>query len=107
MDLITPFVLGMIQAVPNLVANWIETRNAIRVENTRARLTESQEQASHRRSIEMQELNAVGASYPLGAPGRLRTLYAASGLPKLLVSPLPPEAWLSRSRVPQRIHEIL
>lgn len=107
LDVITPFILGLAKAVPGLVGNWIQTRNTIRVEYTRARLTETADQARHRRALELQEFAALSQSYPLGTPGRLRSILNSSGLPTILVSPLPPTAWLSQSTVPIRVLELL
>lgn len=107
MDLITQFLFPLGAAVPKVVGNWIETRNAIRLEYTKARLTEDQEQARHRRDRELREISAISASYPLGPPGRLRTLLTFSGLPLILVSPLPPGAWFASDVVPARIQGLL
>jgi hypothetical protein len=108
MDPITiAFLAGLAKTVPGLVGNWLQTRNTIRVEYTRARIAETAEEANHRRWMEQQRYTATIANYPLGAPGNLRTLFPGSGQrPMILVSPLPPGAWPSLNAIPERVHEL-
>jgi hypothetical protein len=105
--LTTAFLAGLCRSVPGLVSDWLKTRNAIRVEYTRARITESTEEARHRRGVEAQEYKATIASYPLGVPGKLRTLFPMSGQrPLILVSPLPPGVWPSLNAIPERVQAL-
>ena len=101
------FLVGICKSVPGLVSDWLKTRNASRVENTRARITESTEEARLRRSIQAQEYAATIASYPLGVPGKIRTLFPVSGQrPMILISPLPPGTWPSLNAIPERVHAL-
>lgn len=108
MDPITiAFLTGLARTVPGLVGDWLKTRNAIRVEYTRALITETAAEAGQRRWREQQEYTATIASYPLGIPGNLRRLFPMAGQrPMILVSPLPPGAWPSLNAIPERVHEL-
>ncbi|GAB2862654.1 hypothetical protein [Lentzea nigeriaca] len=92
LELLTPFLGGLLGAVPNLVTSWVETRNAIRVEHVRAHLNEITEERRVQAAIRLHEAeleSQVAAGYPLGVPGRLRSLLPQSGLPTIIVSPPP------------------
>lgn len=102
------FLMGLARSVPGLISDWLKTRNQIRLEYTRGWVNERGEQARHQQWRERTEYPAVLASYPLGVPGRLGTLFQTPGrLPLILVSPLPPGAWPSLEAIPERVHELL
>jgi hypothetical protein len=108
--LIGPFLAGLASAVPRLVSSWIETRNALRVEYTRAHLNGLSEEHRLRMAVQLQRIELdtlLATTYPLGVPGHVRSRVRGSGLPVILVSPPPPGASLPVGGAAERIEEIL
>jgi hypothetical protein len=110
LELLVPFLQGLVTAVPKMVGSWVETRNSIRVEHVRAHLNTLAEERRVQTAIRLHEAELTrqqAAGYPLGVPGRLRTLLPGSGLPTVIVSPPPPESPLRLDGLADRVRELV
>jgi hypothetical protein len=104
------FVGGIISVVPKIVGNWLETRNAIRVEYVKNHMSALAEERKVQTALQLREIDRErqqDAGYPLGTPGQLRTLLPESGLPTVILSPPPPGAPDYVAGVEERIRELL
>ncbi|HWD78532.1 MAG TPA: hypothetical protein VG497_06620 [Kribbella sp.] len=104
------FLGGLVATVPKIVGNWLETRNAIRVEYVKAHMNTLAEERKVQTALRLREIDRErqqDAGYPFGVPGRLRTLLPGSGLPTIILSPPPPGAPGYVAGVEERIRELL
>jgi len=109
-ELLVPFLAGIVTEVPRLVGVWVEQRNATRLAHTREVLISNANESEllHARRLRDLEIEVQEAGrYPLGGPGRVRGTLGPASVPTVLVSPVPPGSLVSGDSAAGIVMEIV